>query len=119
MRRSSFTSFQFAPASSDMKMPPSFASMIAKRRLLSAPDTAIAALPQIGFGSPALFDSSVHVDPPSVLLNSPLPGRALESQYGVRKTSRNVALTTSGFFGSLTRPTAPVRSLLESTFSHV
>src|SRR6188474_1081155 len=108
MRQSSFTSFQVAPASSDMKMPPSFASMMANRRLLSAPETAMPALPQIGAGSPVFLVSSVHVLPPSMVLNNPLPGPPLDSEYGVRNTSHNVAYNTSGFFGSITRSTAPV-----------
>ena len=91
MRRSSLISFHVAPASSDMKMPPSFASMMAKRRLLSAPDTAMPALPQIGAGSPAFFVSSVHVVPPSVVLNKPPPGPPLDSECGVRLTSHSVA----------------------------
>src|SRR3954470_20763994 len=119
MRRSSLTSFQLAPASSDMKMPPSFASMIANRRLLSAPDTAIPALPQTGFGRPGFFDSSVHVLPPSVLLNRPLPGPPLESECGVRNTSHSAAYITSGFFGSRTRSTAPVLSSRNSTRAQV
>src|SRR5450756_1508836 len=117
MRRSSLTSFQVAPASSDMKMPPSFASMIAYRRLLSAPDDETPTLPQIGLGRPGFFVISVHVVPPSVLLNRPLPDPPLESECGVRKTSHMPAYRTSGFFWSMARSTAPVLSSRNSTRS--
>src|SRR5678815_335594 len=117
MRRSWLTSFHDAPASSDMKMPPSLASMIAHRRLLSAPDTAIPTLPHSGFGSPVFFVSSVQVLPPSVVLKRPPPGPPLESEYGVRNTSHNPAYRMLGFFGSITRSTAPVLSSRWSTRS--
>src|SRR4051812_44306044 len=117
MRRSSLTSFHDTPASSDMKMPPSFASTIAHSRLLSAPETAIPTLPHSGLGSPGFFVSSVQVLPPSVVLNRPLPGPPLENECGVRKTSHNPAYRMSGFFGSMTRSTAPVLSSRNSTRS--
>src|SRR5438874_768267 len=110
MRRSSFASFHVTPASSDMKIPPSFASTMAKRRLLWAPDTLTPTLPHRGLGRPVFLVSSVHVVPPSVLLNRPPPGPPLERECGVRDTSQRPAYSTSGLFGSMARSTAPILS---------
>src|SRR5688500_17795841 len=111
--------FHVAPASSDRKTPPSAASISAYTRFGSAAETETPIFPQIAGGRPGFLDRSVHVLPPSVVLNSPLPGPPLDIEWGVRNTSQNPAYSTSGLLASIVRSTAPAFSLRNSTLFHV
>src|SRR5687767_12855109 len=108
MLRSPVASFHVAPASSERYRPPfgSF-SISAYTRVPSAPDTLTPALPQRPDGSPGFFVISVHVLPPSVDLNSPLPGPPLDMPHGKRCDSHSVANSTAGLLGSSTTSAAP------------
>ena len=68
-------------------------------------------------GSPGFDVSSAHVLPPSVVLNSAVPGPALRKPHGNRRSSSVDAYSTSGWLASMTRSIAPACSLRKSTFS--
>ncbi len=58
-------------------------------------------------GMPGLRVISVHVSPPSVLLNSPLPGPPDDIWYSLRYASHNEAYSTLGLLRSMTMSMAP------------
>src|SRR5919205_4088737 len=119
MARLSLTSVQEAPASSLRKSPPfSFSTSAYTRRGL-APDTATPMRPTTPVGIPGLRVISVHVSPPSVLLNTPLPGPPLDIWYSLRYASHSDAYITCGFVRSMLTSIAPVLSSRYSTRRHV
>src|SRR5688500_19919065 len=119
MFRPPFTSVQLAPALSELNNPPFSCSTRAYTRFGSAPDTDTPMRPMTPRGMPALRVISVHVSPPSVDLNSPLPGPPLDIWYSTRYASQSAAYSTFGFWGSTLRSIAPVLSLRKSVFFHV
>ncbi len=78
MDRLLLTSVQVAPASSLLNRPPLSFSISAYTRFELADVTATPMRPTRPLGSPGLRVISVHVSPPSVLLNRPLPGPPLD-----------------------------------------
>src|ERR671932_2212011 len=97
MARFSLTSVHVAPASSLRKSPPLCASTSAYTRRALAPETATPMRPTTPVGRPGLRVISVHVSPPSVLLNNPLPGPPLDIWYSLRYASQSDAYITWGF----------------------
>ena len=91
MSRLSFTSAHVAPASSERKSPPFSFSTSAYTRLELAPLTATPMRPTSPAGIPVLRVISLHVSPPSVLLNRPLPGPPLDIWYSLRYASHSDA----------------------------
>src|SRR5205814_2729668 len=85
----------------------------------SAPEIETQILPTTPLGKPGLRVISVHVSPPFVDLNRPLPGPPLDSDHGVRYASHIEANNTLGFCGSMTTSTAPARLLRNRIFCHV
>src|SRR5437867_12968222 len=75
--------------------------------------------PQMPAGNPGLRVISVHVSPPSVVLNIPEPAPPEFSVHGLRYTCQNPAYSTFGLLGSIVSSTTPVESLRNSTFCHV
>ena len=65
-------------------------------------------------GSPGLRVISVHVSPPSVDLNRPLPGPPLDIVYSRRNASHSAAYMTFGFRASIEMSTPPVCSSRKS-----
>jgi hypothetical protein len=59
------------------------------------------------------------VSPPSVLLNSPLPGPPLDIWYSLRYASHSAAYMTSGLLRSIAMSTAPVFASRKRTLRHV
>src|SRR5258708_32379424 len=88
-------------------------------RLESAPDTATPILPSMPEGSPGLRVISVQCSPPSVDLNSPLPGPRLDIEYSTRKASHSAANITFGLLRSIAMSTAPVLLSRKRTLRHV
>src|SRR6476469_1036405 len=88
-------------------------------RLESAPETATPMRPTTPEGMPGLRVISVHVSPPSVDLNRPLPGPPLDIWYSTRYASHRAAKITFGFFRSRARSTAPVLLSRNRVFFHV
>src|SRR6266576_877023 len=115
MARRSLTSAHVAPASSLRYRPPFSFSTSAYTRFGFAPDTATPILPTIPRGRPGLRVISVHVSPPSVLLNRPLPGPPDDIWYSVRYASHSAAYMTLGLVRSIAMSTAPVLSSRKST----
>ena len=76
-------------------------------------------LPSMPCGRPGLRVISVHVSPPSVDLNRPLPGPPLDIWYSTRYASHIAANITFGFVRSIATSTAPVLSSRNSTFFQV
>src|SRR5688500_1938028 len=74
-------------------------------------------LPQIPAGKPELRVISVHVSPPSVVLNIPEPAPPETSCHGRRCACQKPAYSTLGLFGSITRSTTPVESLRKRILS--
>src|SRR5712672_573855 len=91
------TNAQVAPASSLRYRPPFSFSTSAYTRFAFAPDTAMPIRPTMPRGRPGFRVISVHVSPPSVLLNRPLPGPPDDIWYSVRYASHNAAYMTLGF----------------------
>src|SRR6266581_5053141 len=105
MSASVLTSAQVAPASSDRNRPPPLASTIAYTRFGSAPETLTSILPTGPAGRPRRLVSSVQVVPPSVDLNSPLPGPPSSSSQNLRAACHIAAERTFGLDGSIDRST--------------
>src|SRR5690242_1282061 len=118
MARLSLTSFHVAPASSLLKRPPFSFSTSAYTRLPSGP-AATPMRPTTPDGIPGLRVISVHVSPPSVLLNRPLPGPPLDMWYSLRYASHSAAYITCGFVLSIVMSIAPLLSSRYSTRRHV
>ncbi len=91
MSASVLTSVQVAPASSDRNRPPPLASTSAYTRFGFAPETLTPILPIGSSGRPRWPVSSVQVVPPSVDLNSPLPGPPSSSSQNLRDACHIVA----------------------------
>src|SRR5215467_2032779 len=119
MFRLSLASVQVAPASSDLNKPPCSFSTMVYTRFGSAPDTATPIFPSTPAGRPCARVISVHVSPPSVDLNKPLPGPPLDMVYSFRYASHIAAKTTFGLCGSIETSTAPVLEPRSSTLRHV
>ena len=119
MLRFSFTRVHVAPASSLRKRPPLSFSTRAYTRFEFAPDTDTPIRPTSPAGSPGLRVISVHVSPPSVLLNSPLPAPPLDIWYSLRYASHIAAYITSGLWRSIAMSIAAVRSSRKSTLRQV
>ncbi len=68
-------------------------------------------------GSP--FVSRSHLLPPSVVRYIPLSGPPELIVQGLRSVVHIAAIRMFGFFGSIVRSTAPVRSLRKWTFCQV
>src|SRR5256885_5130842 len=100
---------QVPPASSERNSPPSLASTSAYARFGFARDTLTPTLP-IGApsGRPRRDVSGVQVVPPSVDLNSPLPGPPSTCCQNLPWTCHIPAYSTFGSAGSMARSTAPV-----------
>ena len=75
--------------------------------------------PIVPSGRPRFPVSSVHVSPPSSLLNIPVPGPPLRLHQKLRRTSHIDAYSTRGLLGSIDMSIAPARSDRYSTRSHV
>jgi hypothetical protein len=58
---------------------------------LSAPDTLMQIFPSSDLGMPGAREMSVHIEPPSVDLKTPLRGPPLESTHGFLQTSHKEA----------------------------
>ena len=90
MRRSSLISSHVSPPSSLRKSPPSACSNRAYTRPEFALETASPIFPTTpDSGMPGFRVISVHVSPPSVLLNIPLPGPPEDIVYSLRKASHS------------------------------
>src|SRR5258705_2072764 len=111
----SLTNAQVAPASTLWSIRLFSFSTSAYTRFAFAPDTATPILPTMHRGRPGLRVISVHVSPPSVLLNRPLPGPPDDIWYSVRYASHSAAYMTLGFVRSIAMSTAPVLSSRNST----
>src|SRR5687767_14676643 len=119
MFRPPLTSVHVAPASLELNSPPLSCSTSAYTRFGSAPDTDTPIRPITPRGRLAFRVSSCQVSPPSVDLNSPLPGPPLDIWYSTRYASHIAAYSTFGFVASTLRSIAPVRLSRKSVFSHV
>src|SRR5688572_12504409 len=84
-----------------------------------APETDRPMSPQTPEGRPGLRVISVHVSPPSVVLNIPEPAPPDTSIHGRRCACHSPAYSTFGLLGSITRSTTPVESLRKRTRCHV
>ena len=82
-------------------------------------EAATAMRPITPSGRPGFPVSSVHVSPPSSLLNMPVPGPPLWLHQKLRRTSHIDAYSTRGLVRSMDRSIAPARSDRYSTRSHV
>src|SRR5690242_21754700 len=89
---------------------------MAYTRFGSAPDTDTPIFPMSPFGIPGLRVRSVQWSPPSVLLKIPPPGPPASMLHDVRDAFQNVAYSTFGFDGSITRSSAPTESPLKRIF---
>src|ERR1700726_3458418 len=87
----SLTRVQVLPALSDRYRPPSEASTSAQTRSGLTGDTVTPMRPSTPIGSPSAWEMSVHVSPPSVVFQSPLPGPPLSRRHGLRLTCHNAA----------------------------
>ena len=116
----SLTSFHVAPASSDTEEP---AVLVLDQRVdavrVGAGDGRRRSCRSTPAGRPGLRVISVHVSPPSVDLNRPLPGPPLDIWYSTRYASHSAANITFGFLRSIATSTAPVLASRNSTFFHV
>src|SRR5262245_64890426 len=101
MLRLLLTRDQVAPASVELNRPPFSFSIRAYTRFGSAPDTEMPMRPMAPRGIPGLCVISVQFSPPSVDLNSPLPGPPLDIVYSLRYASHIAAYITFGFVRSL------------------
>src|SRR5688572_26763080 len=119
MFRLSLMSVQVAPALSELNSPPFSFSTSAYTRFESAPETDTPIRPIIPSGSPGLRVISVHVSPPLVDLNRPLPGPPLDIWYSTRYASQRAAKITLGLRRSMERSTAPVLLSRNSVFFQV
>src|SRR5437773_8491557 len=88
-------------------------------RLPSAPDTVTPMRPMTPAGRPGLRVISVQVSPPSVDLNSPLPGPPLDICHDTRYASQSAAYITFGLFRSIARSIAAVLLSRNRTFFQV
>src|SRR5439155_26277807 len=70
-------------------------------------------------GRPGFRVISVHVSPPSVDLNRPLPGPPLDIEYSTRYASHSAAYMVLGSRRSMATSTAPVLLSRNSTFRQV
>src|SRR5687767_9894744 len=93
--------------------------MIAYTRLEFAPETDMPMSPQMPCGRPGLRVISVHVSPPSVVLNTPEPAPPETSCHGRRCACQKPAYRTLGLLGSITRSTMPVESFRKRILSQV
>src|SRR5690348_13925017 len=119
MLRFSLTLVHVAPASSERNRPPFSFSISAYTRSGFAGDTATPIFPTMPVGRPLARVMSVQVSPPSVDLNSPLPGPPLDICHSLRYASHIVAYITFGSFGSIEMSSAPVSGPRYSTLRHV
>ena len=97
---------------------PSPVSIIAKMRFGCDGAIANATLPTGFTGSPFPL-SRIHVAPPSVDLNSPLPGPPLVRPHVWISICHNPAYSVRGLDGSIARSLQPVFSSTNSTRVHV
>src|SRR5215510_7239312 len=112
-------SVHVAPASSDLNKPPLSFSMSAYTRFPSAGETATPMRPNTPDGRPDARLISVHVSPPSVDLNNPLPGPPLDIWYSTRYASHRPANITLGLRRSIAMSIPPVLLSRKSTFFQV
>src|SRR6267378_6419431 len=108
MARLSLINFHVAPASSLLNSPPFSFSTSAYTRFEFAPDTATPMRPTTPDGNPGLRVISVHVSPPSVLLNRPLPAPPLDIWNSLRYASHIAAYMTLGLWRSMEMSIAAV-----------
>src|SRR5688572_25560576 len=119
MLRLPLTSVHVLPPLSELYKPPFSFSISAYTRFGSAPETSTPMRPTTPAGRPGRRVISVQVSPPSVDLNSPLPGPPLDIVYSLRKASQSAAYRMLGFDRSTERSMAPVLLSRNSTFRHV
>src|SRR5947209_16344237 len=76
-------------------------------------------MPQTPLGKPFFEEIFVHVSPPSVLFQRPLPSPPLSMLYGVRTMRHVPAYKTEGLPGSITMSETPARLLTNKVRFHV